>query len=68
MAIDTALAESVLTAAEVAEVLHSTPAWVYELRKRGVLRAIPHTNRPVLFARRTIEEFIAAIEPAQEAS
>ena len=50
----------VLTVAEVADLLHSSTHFVHELRHRGLLRPIPHTNRPVLFSRRAVEDFIEA--------
>lgn len=59
----------VLTVAEVATLLHSSTHFVHELRHRGLLRPVPHTNRPVLFSRRAVEDFIEAQPvPAEAAS
>lgn len=57
----------VLTVAEVAALLHSSSHFVHELRHRGLLRQVPHTNRPVLFSRRAVEDFIEA-HPVEEAA
>lgn len=64
------LRDQVLSTAQVAEILQCSSKHVSELRKRGVLRAIPHTGRSGRYARREVERFIAGlpVESAQEAS